>query len=449
MKNYLLLMMACFSLMACDKETPQGDKKIEKEIEVPQPKPTPQPTPSQEVEKEDMVAYFKFDFSKDINVSLKALKTGTETIGEKKIEVTQSVLVTKDERAGSFTLRIKGKIGTTDFEKEFSFDGFAKKPADYQMANRALVEWKQGVDYYTQLDFDSFYRLKETNALTAEKLASLVSFYSSEVDGTYMYPFTEEDIKHMVLSDFTYAQNTLSFVITYNKVRSKERVSLSFDKNEYYQRKVTINDQEVKKIYMRGVYENPALFNGRIISYDATRYAVIVNESAKNKSDHSNTLTLRFTLRANDGSENNLAEFEKTFIDFKPLKDLTKDLTPQSTASLVEYMQKRIKADKYGDVRFFVSSIETWISMVRFSYQSRQELVWSKNQHSKNVLSGMTVGVTDLYLDDVRFELKSANASKKENGKHLELVFQLISANEVGLADEGIIFKLTMHIPSN
>ena len=46
---------------------------------------------------------------------------------------------------------------------------------------------------------------------------------------------------------------------------------------------------------MRGIYENPSLFNGHIFSYDESAYAVEISTTLKEKSDTGNMLTLHLS----------------------------------------------------------------------------------------------------------------------------------------------------------
>lgn len=69
-----------------------------------------------------------------------------------------------------------------------------------------------------------------------------------------------------------------------------KRISLLFDKNKYYEGKVTVNTDFIKQKYMRGIYENPSLFNGHIFSYDESAYAVEISTTLKEKATQATCL---------------------------------------------------------------------------------------------------------------------------------------------------------------
>lgn len=404
---------------------------------------------------EDITAYFGFDRLKDVNVALALIseQKGARQINGKTINVTKAELKSKDEQAGSFVLLVVGKVAEKDFENEFAFDGFVKKPENYLMVKHAHAKWKEGVDYYAELDFDSFYRLKKIDAFTAENLSRMISFYSSNFNSTYMYPFTPEDIKKTIIENVQYAQNQLTFDLKYGgNSEAKKQISLSFDKNKYYERKIAINTDFVKGKYMRGIYENPSLFNGRIISYDQTKYAVTISEDQKYKDDRNNTLRLHLKVYSSSNGDLLLAEFDKTFTGFKPLKELKNDLEATLGDGLHEYMKNKFKNAPLGDVKNRIaSSIGVWIQKVDFILKkSSTSLEWKKNSWGKNVLDGLsTSSMKDIYLDDVRFELISAKLSNDaSNRKFLYITFQMTGANEVVFSD-AVTFDMAIHIPSN
>ncbi len=457
MKKTLLSAFICAVLIACGKDDP---------TDFPQPKPAPtpeqskesdspteQPVPAATVTQEEIAAYFGFETSKDVNVASTLVKARKEPmqINGKTISLTEAEVKSKDELGGSFVLHVVGKVNETPFEKEFTYNGFVKKPEDFQMANRVQVKWKDGINHYEIFDFDSFYRLHQTSMFSAENLERMMDFHSSTTDGSYMYPFTSEDIKKTTIEEVKYEERgQISFYLKYNNSKAKNRISLPFDKNKYYEGKITINTDFVESSYMRGIYENPALFNGRLFSYDDKTYAVVINESRKEKSDGDNTLTLHLSLRAKNNGDVQLAEFDKTFTGFKSLKELKSELKPHSTANLLVFMKDKVKNSGYGDVTNKLSmSIENWIRNVKFTTRKEQEeLIWEKNEWSKNVLSGLHTSMKDIYLDGVKFELISAKLNDDNGRKTLHITFRMAGANELVLTDDAIDFNMTMHIPS-
>ena len=403
------------------------------------------------VAKEDVAAYFRFDMSRDINVALGLVEAQKETlqINGKMIKITEAVVKRKDYQKGSFVLYVTGTVNGSPFKNEFTFTGFVSKPDDYQMVNGAQAEWKANADYYANLDFDSFYRLHKVNMFTIENLGRLVDFYSINVGGE-KYLFTLEDLEKTVLEDIKYEQNQLSFYLRYNNSRSKKRISLLFDKNKYYEGKVTVNTDFIKQKYMRGIYENPSLFNGHIFSYDESAYAVEISTTLKEKSDTGNMLTLHLSMYAKGNGGLLLAEFDKIFTGFKPLSELKNELIAYSTPDLHEFVKNKLKNSNYGDVKNkFSNSIDRWIQYVEFVIKDHDSLQWEKNKWSKNVLNGLFSSVKDIYLDNVRFELNSAQLKEIGGKRFLYIVFQMIGANDLVLTSDAILFNMSIHIPSS
>lgn len=317
------------------------------------------------------------------------------------------------------------------------------------MVNGAQAEWKANADYYAKLDFDSFYRLHKVNMFTIENLGRLVDFYSINVGGE-KYLFTLEDLEKTVLEDIKYEQNQLSFYLRYNNSRSKKRISLLFDKNKYYEGKATVNTDFIKQKYMRGIYENPSLFNGHIFSYDESAYAVEISTTLKEKSDTGNMLTLHLSMYAKGNGGLLLAEFDKIFTGFKPLSELKNELIAYSTPDLHEFVKNKLKNSNYGDVKNkFSNSIDRWIQYVEFVIKDHDSLQWEKNKWSKNVLNGLFSSVKDIYLDNVRFELNSAQLKEIGGKRFLYIVFQMIGANDLVLTSDAILFNMSIHIPSS
>lgn len=251
------------------------------------------------------------------------------------------------------------------------------------MANRVQIKWKDGINHYEILDFDSFYRLHQTSMFSAENLERMMDFHSSTTDGNYMYPFTSEDIKKTTIEEVKYEERRQDFVLSQIPWhRAKNRISLPFDKNKYYEGKITINTDFVQSNYI-GVYMRILLCSTALCShYDDKTYAVVINESRKEKSDNDNTLTLLLSLRAKNNGDVQLAEFEKTFKGIQIAEGSEGELEPHSTAmtNLLVFMKDKVKNSGYGDVTNKLSmSIENWIRNVKFTTKKEQEeLTWEK-----------------------------------------------------------------------
>ena len=145
-----------------------------------------------------------------------------------------------------------------------------------------------------------------------------------------------------------------------------------------------------------------------------------------------------------------LAEFDKIFTGFKPLSELKNELIAYSTPDLHEFVKNKLKNSNYGDVKNkFSNSIDRWIQYVEFVIKDHDSLQWEKNKWSKNVLNGLFSSVKDIYLDNVRFELNSAQLKEIGGKRFLYIVFQMIGANDLVLTSDAILFNMSIHIPSS
>ena len=145
-----------------------------------------------------------------------------------------------------------------------------------------------------------------------------------------------------------------------------------------------------------------------------------------------------------------LAEFDKIVTGFKPLSELKNELIAYSTPDLHEFVKNKLKNSNYGDVKNkFSNSIDRWIQYVEFVIKDHDSLQWEKNKWSKNVLNGLFSSVKDIYLDNVRFELNSAQLKEIGGKRFLYIVFQMIGANDLVLTSDAILFNMSIHIPSS
>lgn len=474
MKKTLLLAFVCAALVACGKDdpidlpqpAPKPAPEQQKESGNPEnpnsdnPNPTPpnseqpdsgQPAPAPIVTKEEITVYFGFS-NEDVNSAIARTRTvkGVQKIGDKNIEVTKAEVNSKDETAGSFVLHLQGKVNDKAFETTLTFDGFTKRPDNYNMGKRVQGKWKAGVDKYAKFDLDYLLREKKTDKFTAEYLSEAIEFYSTDFDGTPFY-YTEEDIKKSVISDMKYNSNgggEISFNLTYGSAKSETPIRLAIDKNSYYAGKVTVDADFAKGLYVRGVEKNYALFGGRAIRYDEKLYAVQC-VGANNANESEGKLTLDFKLMSVHGDGEALAIFSKEVGGFKLLKDLKDELVPLFNTDVQEVMKKYVDINTpVGDVKEKIKGkIENWIMKVNFSIKREgqwYDLVWDSDLR---LLIGEVGQVMDIYLERPKFELVSASL-KDEGRKMLYLGIKLLYANETSLSDNNVIFTLPIHIPS-
>ena len=142
------------------------------------PIPTP-PTPTNEdvkVTDNDLVSYFNLDKTKYVYQAIESLtaQTSAKTVNAKTIEVLSTSIQERNDSEGTFKVLVSGKVQNKPFSHTITYTGFAKKPSDYDMSHRLSVQWKNGVDYQTQFDFDTLYRLKKNEKYTAEYLSQFI-----------------------------------------------------------------------------------------------------------------------------------------------------------------------------------------------------------------------------------------------------------------------------------
>ena len=298
------------------------------------PIPTP-PTPVVEdvkVTDNDLVSFFNLDKTKYVYQAIELLtaQTGAKTVNAKNIEVLSTSIQERNDSEGTFKVLVSGKVQNKPFSQTLTYTGFAKKPSDFDMARRISVKWKSGVDYQTQFDFDTLYRLKKNEKYTAEYLSQFIDIEVLEQNSQNVYKYTVDDFAKLQISNFEFkngsSTGTLTFVVTYNGNKGYvgsgiyAQPALAFDKNAYYASKFEVKKDVVAQYYMRGVYENAAVFYAGFFDYDTSIYAPILK--SVNKSDSQNTLSVTIELQEKNGSENVLATFTKDVEGFKSLSTL-------------------------------------------------------------------------------------------------------------------------------
>lgn len=429
-----------------------------------EPIPTP-PTPiveDVEVTDNDLVSYFNLDKTKYVYQVIEALtaQTGSKTVNAKTIEVLSTSIQERNDSEGTFKVLVSGKVQNKPFSHTLTYTGFAKKPTDFDMSHSLSVKWKDGVDYQTQFDFDTLYRLKKNEKYTAEYLSQFVDFTVLEQNSQNVYKYTADDLAKLQISNFEFKSSrstgTLTFVVTYNGNKgyvgsgTYAQPSLLFDKNAYYASKFQLKKDVVAQYYMRGVYENAAVFYAGFFDYDTNIYAPILK--SVNKSDSQNTLSVTIELQDKKGNENVLAEFTKEIEGFKSLSTLATELGLSTTADLGSYMGKRFRTVADGDLLAKVKAlpIQNWIKNAHFSLKKangyldleREEVRMSNGNYLVPVWKAASNRGSDLdaYFLDPRFEVVEA----KKEGIWLNLKVKLLQVNEVSLSN--VVLPLRIHL---
>ena len=406
-----------------------------------------------EVTTDDIVKFFNLDKQMNVYQATEKAKAdlGNKTVNGKQLNVTSVSVVKSDEEKGTFTLRVTGNSGGKTFTKDVDYTGFAQKPNDYAMASRAVAKWKEGVDYLKDFDFDTLYRLKDNSKFTAAYLQKFINLSSSSVGGSKHYTFTPADWANTTVSDVRYVGSSTSgqiaFTITY-KGRKNSSLGVEMNKNEYYRNQISVNTEEVSKLYMRGVYEHTDLLHTSLLNYDRDKF--VTYPTGKQKNDGSNSMTLSIQLVAKDGHDTELANFNVELTGFKPLSALDKELLIANSTDVGKFFGKYFRSKADGDYSAAVKAFDprVWFKKVQMSLMRDGENIdlYANEVQGDNGNSNLTAWIPgsglakylDIYLLDPRIEVISA----QKTGNFLDIKYKLVYVNEVSVAGK----EKTLHV---
>ena len=419
-----------------------------------------QPNPSTEqnaaeVTNDDIVKFLNLDKQQNVYQALETAKAslGNRTVNGKALNVTAIDVLNSDEEKGTFTLRVTGNSGGKTFTKDVEYVGFAQKPNDYEMVSRAVAAWKTDVNYLKDFDFDTLYRLKDNSKFTAAYLQKFINLSSSGVGGSKHYTFTPADWANMTVSDVRYvgsnSSGQVAFTITY-KGRKNSSVGVEMNKNEYYRNQISVNTEEVSKLYMRGVYEHADVFHTSLFKFDSEKFVPYLK--SKRRDDGTNAITLSIQLVAKDGHDTELANFDVELTGFKPLSALDNDLTIGSSIELRDFFAKRYKSKADGDYSAAVSRLNTklWFNKVEMYVTRDNEQIDLQANGVQSEYGGGNVTAWeptsnlakyfDLYLLEPRIEVTSA----KKVGNFLDITYKIVYVNDVAV--DGKLRTLHVHL---
>lgn len=419
-----------------------------------------QPTPSTEqnaaeVTNDDIVKFLNLDKQQNVYQALETAKAslGNRTVNGKALNVTAIDVLNSDEEKGTFTLRVMGNSSGKTFTKDVEYVGFAQKPNDYEMVSRAVAAWKTDVNYLKDFDFDTLYRLKDNSKFTAAYLQKFINLSSSSVGGSNHYTFTPADWANMTVSDVRYVGGSTSgqvaFTITY-KGRKNSSLGVEMNKNEYYRNQISVNTEEVSKLYMRGVYEHADVFHTSLFKFDSEKFVPYLK--SKRRDDGSNAITLSIQLVAKDGHDTELAKFDVELTGFKPLSALDNDLTIGSSIELRDFFAKRYKSKADGDYSAAVSRLNTklWFNKVEMYVTRDNEQIDLQANGVQSEYGGGNVTAWeptsnlakyfDFYLLEPRIEVTSA----KKIGNFLDITYKIVYVNDVAV--DGKLRTLHVHL---
>ena len=419
-----------------------------------------QPNPSTEqntaeVTTDDIMKFLNLDKQQNVYQALETAKAslGNKTVNGKVLNVTAVDVLNSDEEKGTFTLRVVGNSGGKTFTKDVEYTNFAQKPNDYEMVSRAVAAWKTDVNYLKDFDFDTLYRLKDNSKFTAAYLQKFINLSSSSVGGSKHYTFTPADWANTTVSDVRYVGGSTSgqiaFTITY-KGRKNSSVGVEMNKNAYYRNQISVNTEEVSKLYMRGVYEHADVFHTSLFKFDSEKFVPYLK--SKRRDDGTNAITLSIQLVAKDGHDTELANFDVELTGFKPLSALDNDLTIGSSIELRDFFAKRYKSKADGDYSAAVSRLNTklWFNKVEMYVTRDNEQIDLQANGVQSEYGGGNVTAWeptsnlakyfDFYLLEPRIEVTSA----KKIGNFLDITYKIVYVNDVAV--DGKLRTLHVHL---
>ena len=419
-----------------------------------------QPNPSTEqntaeVTTDDIMKFLNLDKQQNVYQALETAKAslGNKTVNGKALNVTAVDVLNSDEEKGTFTLRVMGNSSSKTFTKDVEYAGFAQKPNDYEMVSRAVAAWKTDVNYLKDFDFDTLYRLKDNRKFTAAYLQKFINLSSSNVGGSKHYTFTPADWANTTVSDMRYVGSSTSgqiaFTLTY-KGRKNSSVGVEMNKNEYYRNQISVNTEEVSKLYMRGVYEHADVFHTSLFKFDSEKFVPYLK--SKRRDDGTNAITLSIQLVAKDGHDTELANFDVELTGFKPLSALDNDLTIGSSIELRDFFAKRYKSKADGDYSAAVSRLNTklWFNKVEMYVTRDNEQIDLQANGVQSEYGGGNVTAWeptsnlakyfDFYLLEPRIEVTSA----KKIGNFLDITYKIVYVNDVAV--DGKLRTLHVHL---
>lgn len=408
-----------------------------------------------EVTTDDIVKFLNLDKQQNVYQALETAKAslGNRTVNGKALNVTAIDVLNSDEEKGTFTLRVTGNSGGKTFTKDVEYTNFAQKPNDYEMVSRAVAAWKTDVNYLKDFDFDTLYRLKDNSKFTTAYLQKFINLSSSSVGGSKHYIFTPADWANTTVSDVRYVGSSTSgqvaFTITY-KGRKNSSLGVEMNKNEYYRNQISVNTEEVSKLYMRGVYEHADVFHTSLFKFDSEKFVPYLK--SKRRDDGTNAITLSIQLVAKDGHDTELANFDVELTGFKPLSALDNDLTIGSSIELRDFFAKRYKSKADGDYSAAVSRLNTklWFNKVEMYVTRDNEQIDLQANEVQSEYGGGNVTAWeptsnlakyfDFYLLEPRIEVTSA----KKIGNFLDITYKIVYVNDVAV--DGKLRTLHVHL---
>ncbi|MFK7049055.1 hypothetical protein FLACOL_01880 [Flavobacterium columnare] len=322
-----------------------------------------------EIEEEDLYQYYGIKKDQNVGQVTSQIETikGLKEINGKKIEVKETVLESKDEEKGIVIVKFLGKVNDKNFSKIVTFQDLVKKPSQVEIARNLNVEWKKEYKDNPEslpIAFDELYRLKKTDKFTLEYLSKWIDFYVVPRSGANYY-LTNEDLKQSTISEVTGSDRLISFNFSYKGTRNNP-VSVSFDKNKYYERFVSLNRTETSKYFAQGILTDfGSFFRGFLNLKEEQLFELDFDQGSERLIDR-NEDKISCKLILKDKKNKIIADFYFEFEGFKSLKRLKTDWYAESSGELNFFMANRMRGVNDGDVTSLLErTIARWVTMVK------------------------------------------------------------------------------------
>lgn len=309
----------------------------------------------------------------------------------------------------------------------------SNRPSDYTLGSRLMIRWQEGMTPLKSLDLDALIA-GDASSLSLDKLRPYLHIYSSHTDGT-PYTLTQDELKDVSIEQIRYqahevGEDEILFKAKYKSISAQAEQRLTFSRQEYFAHRIGENKAEIQTKYLRGVYDQLAVYGSSLLTYDESKYRVEVLEEGKQYSDSQNELTFEVRIYLARHANKLAARARYTLSGFKPLSDLKGNLRVTAQPELRDYLQKY--KTRREDLSFLNSNIRVWQRYLKYFVRLGENNYVELLPKSENpfILVGTREGRNDLrtlVLEQPRFEVTKVELLA--NG-YLEYTLQLRGVND-------------------
>lgn len=318
------------------------------------------------------------------------------------------------------------------------------RPSDYHLATRLTLDQprEKEADFLRTIKIEEFAWGRQQDAITLADLLPFVTFRSSWVDGR-PYTLTEEDLKHLQISEMEfalYAPNMagLGFKATYRGIPASQRLSVAVPLDKYFLQRIHINPDFAHQHFLGGVVANLGIYGGEIFQpYDIGRYAVELTDAMPDYAG--DDLTVRAKVHLPRYQAEDVAVLEFFLPSFKRLFTLRGKLLLATSSELNEEMRRRFGKSKAITDEAILANLQpnpkAWLKLAQVSVPTENgsygTLTWEENGDRLRGNTAGGVDTRDVWLDRVRFQVRSAHLDRSAGT--LTIGVELVEANDQAL----------------